>query len=192
MDRSEKFWDRIAQNFDRQNNQDDQYDPSYVRTITNYLGSSDIVLDFACGTATFSGLIAADVKKIHAIDISSKMLEIARRKAVESDIKNIDFMHATLFDERLETESFNAILAFNILHLLEETPMVVQRICSLLRPGGHFISDTPCLGEKRSLFAIITSLISRIGVLPYVKDFRIAELKGAILNANTIDSVSCS
>jgi ubiquinone/menaquinone biosynthesis C-methylase UbiE len=181
MDRSEKFWDRTAKNFDQQ---DDQYDPSYVETIKSYLRPDDTVLDFACGTGSFSCLIANDVKEIQAIDISSKMLAIAERKAAKQEIENLNFMHATPFDERFKTGTFNVILAFNILHLLKETPQILQRINNLLAPGGYFISDTPCLGEVNSLFRITITLISKLPMLPYVKNFGIAELKGSITHAN--------
>ena len=99
MEKSEKFWDRTAQNFDQG---DDQYDDAYLGTIKSYLGVNDTVLDFACGTGSFSSLIADNVKEIHAIDISSKMLEIAERKTVENNIENLNFMHATIFDQRLK------------------------------------------------------------------------------------------
>jgi hypothetical protein len=76
------------------------------------------------------------------------------------------------------------ILAFNILHLLEDTAKIMQRINDLLQPGGYFISDTPCLGEKRSPLGIVTALISKLPLLPYVKNFRVADLKCAITNGN--------
>lgn len=171
----------MARNFDQQ---DDQYDPSYVKTIQNYLEPENRVLDFACGTGAFSCLIASDVQKICAIDISSKMLEVAERKAAEREVRNIDFLHATIFDERLAAGSFDVVLAFNILHLLADTPQVIQRINTLLQPGGYFISDTPCLGEKKSLLGMVTSLISKIGFLPHVESVSIAGLKSAIINGN--------
>jgi len=181
MEKSEKFWDRTAKNYDRE---DDQYDESYLRTIKSYLGESDTVLDFACGTGTFSSLIASDVKEIRAIDISSKMLEIAERKAFDNNIENLNFLHATIFDQRLKNETFDVILTFNILHLLEDIPEMIQRINSLLKPGGIFISDTPCLGEKRNLVGIITALISKLPILPHVNNFSVAELKHSITNSN--------
>jgi ubiquinone/menaquinone biosynthesis C-methylase UbiE len=177
MDRSEKFWDRISKNYDQQ---DDQYDQAYYEKINNFLEPSDTVLDFACGTGSFSILISDNVKEIHAIDISSKMLKIAQRKADEGAISNINFLHSTIFDERLKRESYEVILAFNILHLLEDTPKVMQRINFLLKPGGYFISDTPCLGEKKSFVGVVTVLISKLHILPYVNNFSIDELIGSI------------
>ena len=71
LDKSEKFWDRTAKNFDQR---DDQYEAGYVSTIKGYLEPDNVVLDFACGTGSFSCLIANHVQEVHALDISSKML----------------------------------------------------------------------------------------------------------------------
>ena len=69
--------------------------------------------------------IANTVKKIYGIDISPKMIDAARRKAVEHKIENIEFTKSTIFDERFKGESFDVILALNILHFLENTQKVM-------------------------------------------------------------------
>ncbi len=181
MYKSEKFWDRTAKNFDQQ---DDHYDPSYIRTIKKYLRENDIVLDFACGTGTFSNIIAGSVKEIQAIDISSKMLEIAQRKADENRTENIKFGHLNIFDEGLEAGSFDIVLTFNILHLLENLPQAMQRINNLLKSGGYFISDTPCLGEHKTFRGILIALMSKLPIIPYFNDFSVSELNETIASNN--------
>lgn len=177
MDKSEKFWDRLAKNFDKGG---DQYEQSYISTITKHLEIGDIVLDFACGTGSFSCLIADKVKEIHAIDISSKMLVIAKRKAAERKIENINFVQSTIFDERHAIESFDVILAFNILHLLEDTPKVIQRVNELLKPGGLFFFDTVCTEESKSWLSFFLSILSKTGIVPNINHFKISELDGII------------
>ncbi len=181
MEKSEKFWDRLAKNYDREA---DQYEQSYLDTIAKYLDGSDVVFDFACGTGSLSCLLADKVKSIHAIDISSNMISIARRKATERKIENIKFEQSTLFDERYEQESFNVLFACNILHLLDDPHEVMQRINELLKPGGSFISDTVCLGEQRSLMRIFLSLISKTGLVPYINPLKTSDLEELLANAN--------
>lgn len=82
--------------------------------------SSNIVLDYGCGTGTTSGEIANRVKEIHSIDISSKMIQIAKRKAVASKVENINFFQTDIFDKRYKKESFDVILAFNMLHTVAD------------------------------------------------------------------------
>ncbi len=184
MNKSEKFWDKQSRNYDKQVK---QYEQTHIKTVANtkkHLNMSDIVLDYACGTGIITNEIADNVKEIHAIDISSKMIDVAKRKAGERKIENINFAQSTIFDERYKKESFNVILAFNILHLLEDTQKVMQRINELLKPGGLFISATACMGEKMSFLGILLSLLSKIGIVPYVKIFKFSELEDLIANGN--------
>jgi 2-polyprenyl-3-methyl-5-hydroxy-6-metoxy-1,4-benzoquinol methylase len=128
------------------------------------------------------------VKEIHGIDISSKMIEAAKGKADERKIENIDFAQATIFDERYRRESFDVILALNIMHLVEDTQKVMQRINELLKPGGLIISSTACLGEKKTFLSILLSipifLLIKIGIPPYLRSFKIPELEDSITKEN--------
>ena len=132
MDKSENIWDKIAVNYDKS---EKRFEPIHIKTIENtrkYLKVSDIVLDYGCATGTKALELAGSVKRIHGMDISSKMIEGAKRKAVENKIENVDFTHAIIFDERYKRESFDVILAFSILHSLEDHKQVLQRINELL------------------------------------------------------------
>ncbi len=59
-----------------------------------HLKYSDMVLDFACATGLYSIALAGNVKEIHGIDISSRMIETANRKAG----RNVNFSKATIFE----------------------------------------------------------------------------------------------
>ncbi|MFC1956118.1 class I SAM-dependent methyltransferase [Chloroflexota bacterium] len=87
------------------------------KTTLKYLNIDDTVLDYGCATGIISNAIADKVKEIHAIDISSKMIEMAKIKARGRNIENIHYAQGTIFDERYQKESFNAILVFRILHM---------------------------------------------------------------------------
>jgi len=152
-----------------------------------YFDAGSIVLDYGCATGSIAIEIADMVKEARGIDTSSKMIEFAKRKADERKIKNIDFTKATIFDESLGKESFDIILALSILHLAEDSAQVMGRIAQLLRPGGFFISATPCLGEKTFvsfLLNIPIFLLSNIGILPHIIFFSTSRLAASITNEN--------
>lgn len=151
MNKSEKFWDKMANYYDRVEKKDELTYIKIIEKTKKYLKINDVVLDYGCGTGLISNEIADNVKVIHAIDISSKMIEIAKKKADGRKIENIDYAHSTIFDERYKRCSFDVILVFYILHLLEDPHKVMQRINELLKPGGLIISATPCMGEKTFL-----------------------------------------
>lgn len=183
MNKSEKFWDRMANYYDRVEKKDELTYIKIIEKTKQYLKISDVVLDYGCGTGLISNEIADNVKIIHAIDTSSKMIEIAKRKADGRKIENIDYENSTIFDERYKRGSFDVILVFYILHLLEDTPKVMKRMNELLKPGGLIISASPCMGEKTFL-SILLSLVGKIGLIPNIRSFKISELEDSIANGN--------
>lgn len=183
MNISEKFWDRLANGFDKQS---ESYRPSHIKTVENakkHLKANDLVLDYGCATGLTAIEIADRVKEVHGIDFSPKMIEAAKRKAVELSIPNINFMQATIFDRRLKKESFDVILALGILHLLKNPVRVIQRINELLKPGGVFISATACMGNNRTVPIVINTVLfipGRIGIFPYFNFPKIPHLERSI------------
>ena len=184
--KSEKMWDRLAKNWDTPGVSLGENDLKIIEMTSKYLNSNSVALDFGCATGSIAFEIASMVKKVHGIDISSNMIEIAKSKADERNIKNIGFAQAAIFDESLGKESFDVILSLSILHLVADSAQVLSRINHLLKPGGIFISATPCLGEKTFLSVLMNIpifLLSRVGVIPSITFFSASSLTAEITNA---------
>jgi 2-polyprenyl-3-methyl-5-hydroxy-6-metoxy-1,4-benzoquinol methylase len=185
--KSEAMWDRLANNWDTPGVSLGENDLRILEKLRKYLKAGDIVLDYGCATGSIAIAMTGMVKEVHGIDLSSKMIEIAKRKAGECKVKNIDFTHATIFDESLKQGSLDVILSSSILHLLEKLPQVLSRISQLLKPGGLFISATPCLGERAFISVLINTpvfLLSIAGILPHINFFDVPRLVTAITNEN--------
>ena len=155
-----------------------------MEATKKHLKSNDSVLDYGCGPGTITTEFSKNVKTICAIDISSGMISVAKGKADECHIENVEFVQSTLFDERHRKESFNVILAFNILHYLDDSKHVMQRIHDLLVPGGLFISATACLGERMTFLRLLMFFLTRIGIVPTMKVFKMSELHHLVVNGN--------
>lgn len=170
MNKSEEFWDKVSKNYDKTEERFEYIHSKSRGSAKKHLKSGDIVLDYGCGTGTTSCELANQVKEIHAIDISSRMIEIAKEKAVASKVENVNFVQADIFDEGYNKESFDAILAFNMLHTVTTPQNVVSRIHELLKPEGLFISVTPCLRDKMSFLVNIqiqlVRILCRVGIIP--------------------------
>jgi len=184
MNNSERFWDRMSKNWDKPIKKLNDITLKTIDRTKKHLKIDDNVLDYGCGIGTITIEIANNVKEIVAIDISSGMIDVAIRKAGDRKIENIKFAQSTIFDERYKKESFNVIVAFNILHLLKDTKKVIHRINDLLMPGGLFISATASLGEKNTFLSFSLSLLSKIGIIPYVTNYNISDLKDLIVEGN--------
>lgn len=181
MKNDKKFWSKMSKNYDSQ--VFSKYNETYNQTIEitkKYLKQTDVVLDYACGTGITTIKLSEYVKKINAIDISEEMINIAIDKSNKKDIKNIEFDVLDIFDDKYEKNSFDVIMAFNILYFIHDIDKVIKRINELLKPDGLFISATDCLGEKKTFITIMQSLLSKIGIIPYVRSFKISELKKII------------
>lgn len=183
MTKAEKIWDRLAKNYDREEMDSEPVTLRIIEKTKKYLKPTDEVLDFGCGTGIISNEIAGGVQVVHALDISVNMIEIAKRKAGERKVENIEYVKGTIFDERYESGSFDAILAFYILHLIGEPSKTIDRIHELLKPGGYLISATPCMKAK-PLQWLLLSLISLTGMVPRVRYFNIAQLENVFTCGN--------
>ncbi len=178
MSRIEKFWDRQAKGFGKSENEIHLNENKDFTSTLKYLNSSDVVLDYGCGAGVVARGIADKVKRIQAIDISSEMIKIARGKAIEQGIENIDYAQATIFDERFEKESFDVVLAFRVLHVLENPRAAIRRIGELLKPGGRFISVSAIMGDWNVALRLLMLLLIRLRRIPrIISVFSLRELE---------------
>jgi ubiquinone/menaquinone biosynthesis C-methylase UbiE len=185
----ERFWDRIAKNYDKSSDKKRKDLLETIGKIKSHLDPSDQVLDFACGTGEKALGVSSRVRTIHGIDLSQKMIEKASAKVTDRQIDNAQFSRTDLFDPTLKPGSYDAIMAFYIFHLVDDPTQVFERICELLKPNGRLICETPCLGESAAVIGWLIAIAGKIGVLPMVRRFKIAELKSLITSASSLQLV---
>lgn len=170
MNKAKEFWDKASKNYDKSEERFEYIHDKTRESTKNHLKINDIVLDYGCGTGTASCELSNLVKEVHALDISSEMIEIAKNKAAENNVENVDFEQSTIFDNRYKKESFDVILAFNMLHTVNSPQNVISRIHDLLKNDGVFITATPCLKDRKSLLVsmqmLLVSILSRVGIIP--------------------------
>ena len=97
------------------------------------------VLDIATGT----GLVACDAAErvgpeghVLGIDITSAMLEQARRKATALHLQHLHFMLADAEKLRLPQASFDHVMCCTALVLMRDVPRALAQWLTLLAPGG--------------------------------------------------------
>ena len=177
---AEKFWDKKAEGYAASPISNmDNYNQTLKETRA-YLGVGDRLLEIGCGTGSTALLLADCVEHITGSDISANMIQIAKDKAEAQKVGNVDFLHATLEDGALDEQGYNAVLAFNILHLLDDLPTAVGQIHSRLKPGAYFISKTVVLGDGNPLLRLAIPLMRLVGLAPPVKSLTQAGLDAAI------------
>jgi len=178
------FWDKRSKKYDDAIQNHDAIYEKRIQKTKSLLKETDVVLDFACATGEISLDVAPHVQQVHGIDLSEKMIELANKKARERQIDNISFSRIDAFDQRLASHSFSAIMAFNIFHLLDDAPMVLDRLHDLLAPGGLLISETPCLGERNWIIRSLIKFAVKVGLAPMIRDLTVADLEFLVSSRN--------
>ena len=158
MDKSAKFWDRIAKRYSKQPVADETSYQKKIQITHEYLKPDMEVLELGCGTGTTAIIHSPYVKHIRAIDISSKMIEIAQDKADKKKIDNITFETLAIDNLNVREQKLDVVLCLSILHLLENKEEVIANIYKMLKSGGRFISSTMCLGDTMKWLIIITPI----------------------------------
>ena len=179
-----EFWNMRSRTYDQQSGE--EYAQAYEKTVSNtlkYLTGEARVLEFACGTGITTVAIAPHVSFVRAIDISDEMVGKAREKIQALDLSNVELSQTDIFDPCLEEGSFDAVTAFNVLLYVENRAQVLERIRSLLKPGGMFLSATDCLGEGITRVGIRKFWKSHTGSMPYVAFDSRKKLEGEIARA---------
>ncbi len=188
MQNAEQFWDRAAEKYAKSPIADMASYTTTLERTRNYLSPNDIVLEIGCGTGSTALLLAGDVSHITASDLSANMIAAGTEKAQEQGVSNVTFVAAELFDNAIGDGPYDVVLAFNVLHLMQDPAAAIGRIHGLLKPGGMFISKTVCQSGagtplKFRLIKLILPLMQWMGKAPYVNFMEIAELEDIISSA---------
>ena len=96
------------------------------------------ILDFGGGTGLLSLPLAKQAKFVTLVDISEKMLEQARLKAEQQDIKNIQFLEQDLLKNPLEKE-FDLIVVCRVLHHMPDLDAALSLFHQHLKEDGQLL-----------------------------------------------------
>ena len=124
--------------------------------------------------------LAAHVSRIVATDLSGEMIAIAREKAAAEACVNAEFAVATPENTSWPDNSFDAVLAFNLWHLVADRTSALAHVHRVLKPGGLFVSKTPCLAEMNPLIRLAVPVMQFVGKAPYVALFSASALEREI------------
>ncbi len=169
MSANAMFWDRVAKRYAAQPVSDPAaYEVTLSRTAS-YLRADQTILEFGCGTGSTAVTLAPNVAQMLATDFSAKMIEFGQERARAAGLSNLKFQVCDL--ETAPVGPFDAVLAFNLFHLLPELDASLQKVTQRLKPGGLFISKTVCMqdaksGLKRRLIRAVLPMMRWVGKAP--------------------------
>ena len=112
-----------------------------VAFLTDRIAPTARVLDLACGTGRIATELARRGYDVAGLDISHRVLDVARREAPELDLRQGDMRELPWPDA-----SFGAVIniwtAFGYFETQAEDERVLAEVVRVLEPGGRFVLDT--------------------------------------------------
>lgn len=108
------------------------------------LREGEVVVDLGCGGGLDVFLAAKKVGstgKAIGIDMTPEMLELARRNAERSGVRNVEFHPATIDDLPLPDGSVDCVISNCVINLAPDKPAVFREINRVLRPGGRLAAS---------------------------------------------------
>ena len=135
------FWDNVAWVYDIFANViNRKADRALCAAVAAVILPADDVLECACGTGLLTGVIAARCKSLTATDYSANMLKRARKKC--GKYGTVRFEQADITQLRYPDGSFDAVVAANVIHLLDDPYMALRELDRVCKPGGRLIIPT--------------------------------------------------
>ena len=177
------FWDRHADGYAKRPIADETAYQKKLKVTQDYLEPDMEVLELGCGTGTTAIIHAPFVKHIRAIDISKKMIEIARAKAESGNVKNVSFEQSSIDDLAATDATYDVVMGHSILHLLETRDAAIAKAYRMLKPGGVFVTSTACLKGIMPVLKVLLPIGRLLCLLPLVKFFTAEELGRSLTDA---------
>ncbi|MDM7941393.1 MAG: class I SAM-dependent methyltransferase [Hydrogenophaga sp.] len=175
------FWDRVAHKYAADPIADLAGYDATLRRVRGLLTDDQDVLEIGCGTGTTALQLAPSTRSLLATDLSANMIAIAREKLASQPVAQLSFAVADADMPSFGQGAYHAVLAFNLLHLVNDLDQAVSVAVQALKPGGLLISKTPCLAEMNPLIPrVALPLMRAIGKAPHVLCFKAGELQSAI------------
>lgn len=111
------------------------------------LGLSDgmIVADLGAGSGFYTVEAAkavAPTGKVYAVDVQKDLLERLRKEAVRNHLRNIDVIAGDLEHlggSKIRESSCNAVIASNVLFMLEDKKTFLTEVKRILKTGGRLL-----------------------------------------------------
>ncbi|WP_286235613.1 class I SAM-dependent methyltransferase [Thalassotalea sediminis] len=182
--KSDKFWDKTADKYAKKAVPDEKIYQKKLAETQAFLSKDMHILEFGCGTGSTAIEHAPYVRKVEAIDISQKMIDIGRSRAEKAGVNNLTFTLGTLEDFNAKPASLDAVLGLNVIHLVPNRTALIAEVARILKPGGVFVSSTGCLGNSYFRFLmLLMPLLKLLKLAPDIFVIRESELVSEIKQA---------
>ncbi len=175
------FWDSVAGVYDIFVNVINRKTHQTLRKIVaEQIQPGDNVLECACGTGLLTEVIAPRCERLTATDFAPKML--ARAKKNCAAYGNITFEPADITALNYPDNSFDAVVAGNVIHLLDEPMKAIHELDRVCKPGGKLIIPTYMNRDKTGKTSGFASAVGKAGA-DFKRQFTVESYRQFFLDA---------
>ena len=180
--RKARFWNRAARKYAADPIADVPGYEATIRRVQMLLSAEQSVLEIGCGTGSTAMRLASHTRRMLATDVSENMIAIALEKLAAEPIPQLSFAVADADVPSGGLGEFDAVLAFNLFHLVDDLDGALAAAAQVLKPGGLLISKTACIAEMHPLIPrLALPLMRAIGKAPHVLCFDAESLEAAFV-----------
>lgn len=157
------FWDRVAWLYDLMERSNRAVNAVAAARVAGLVPKGARVLDCAAGTGEFSLAAAERAETVLCTDLSLPMLDRARKKAKKRGLTNISFAQRDITALPDRDGTFEAVIAANVLHLLQKPENAVRELWRVTAPGGRLILPTYLQGRVGTAYGTMIKIYQGVG-----------------------------
>jgi phosphatidylethanolamine/phosphatidyl-N-methylethanolamine N-methyltransferase len=178
--RDRDFWERKAPQYDRvAKGLLGRPLPRVLELTASGVSGAGNVLEVAAGTGLMTAAIAPRVRQVVATDYADNMLAILRERMKGVGISNVEAVHRDIYALGYPSDSFDVVVAANVLHLVPHLERALDALCQVLRPGGKLITPT-FVHDETILARVLSRLFATLLGQPMHRRFTAASLRQAL------------
>ena len=144
-----KLYDDLAEEYEKRVSNLLPITEEVMDYFSSFISPGGLILDIGCGVGSALNILNKKGFKTTGLEISSKMIQFAKKRNPESNFIEGDFLKIKFYNK------FDAVLAFAFIHLFpkSEIPTVFAKIKSILKPNGIILlSSTESFESKEGIY----------------------------------------
>ena len=179
------FWDHVAGVYDVFVNViNGKTHRALRRIVADQIRPGDSVLECACGTGLLTAAIAGKCGKLTATDFSAKMQKRAEKNCAA--YRNITFDFADITALCDPDNTFDSVVAGNVIHLLDDPLKALRELNRVCRPGGRLIIPTYMNQDRKGKTSGFASAVGKAGA-DFKRQFTVESYRQFFLDAGYPD-----
>lgn len=111
----------------------------YAKLLDEQLPTNVKILEAGCGTGQLSNFLANYQRQVIGCDMSLNSLILANNFKIKQQIRNVEFVHADIFNLPFKENSFDFVISKGVLHHTYNCHQAFNQIAKLVKPGGFII-----------------------------------------------------